>query len=62
MKKQDIKVGMLVKSRYAYAYTSSVLPSSIGMVIDYPGGQWFFVLYGEKIVSWNIGFCEPLTG
>ena len=58
MNKQDIKVGMLVKSRYA----SSVLPSSIGMVIDYPGGQWFFVLYGEKIVSWNIGFCEPLTG
>lgn len=56
MNKQDIKVGMLVKSRYA----SSVLPSSIGIVIDYPGGQWFYVLYGEKIVSWNIGFCEPL--
>jgi hypothetical protein len=58
MNKQDIKVGMLVKSSL-YASRS---PPSVGMVIAYPGGHWFFVLHGEKIVSWNIGFCEPLTG
>ena len=58
MNKQDIKVGMLVKS----SLYGSVLPPTIGMVIDYPGGHWFFVLCGEKIVSWNIDFCEPLTG
>jgi hypothetical protein len=51
MNKQDIKVGMLVKN---------ILYASVGIIIDYPGGHWFFVLCGEKIDIWNIGFCEPL--
>jgi hypothetical protein len=61
MTKEDIKVGMLVKS----SLYRSILPpyvGVVGMVIDYPGGEWIYILYREKIVSWNIGFCEPLTG
>jgi TRAP-type C4-dicarboxylate transport system permease large subunit len=36
MNKQDIKVGMLVKS----SLYASVLPPSVGMVIAYPGIDW----------------------
>ena len=56
MNKQDIKVGMLVRASFKTRYGEE----KIGMIVGYPGGEWIFVLYGDKIVSWNIGFCEPL--
>ena len=56
MNKQDIKVGMLVRASFKLRYGEE----KIGMIVAYPGGRWLYVLYGDKISSWNIDFCEPL--
>ncbi len=56
MNKQDIKVGMLVKS----SLYASVLPHSVGMVISYHGKDRVYVLCGENIFSWDIAECIPV--
>ena len=52
MRREDIKVGMLVKSRR--------FRDGIGLIVKYPGDQSAYVLYKENIVSWNIGFFDPV--
>jgi len=53
---EDIKVGMLVRGIFKTRYGEE----KIGLIVSYPGGQWIYVLYGEKLCSWCISFCEPL--
>lgn len=52
MRREDIKVGMLVKSR--------LFRDGIALIVKYPGDQWAYVLYKENIESWNIKFIDPV--
>jgi hypothetical protein len=58
MRREDVKVGMLVKTS-VYGPTRN----EVGLIVQYTGGFWVYVLNNEKIVSWHIGhtdFLEPV--
>jgi len=55
MRLEDVKVGMLVRT------TLNDNPEVIGLIVQYTGGYWAYVLRNEKIVSWHIDYLEPVN-
>ena len=55
MRREDVKVGMLVKTS-VYGPTRN----EVGLIVQYEGGSWAYVLHNEKIVSWHTDFLEPV--
>jgi hypothetical protein len=56
MRREDVKVGMLVK-------TSVYGPNrnEVGLIVQYKGRSWAYVLNNENLVSWYIDFFEPVN-
>jgi len=57
MRREDVKVGMLVKTSL-YLYGPNCI--SVGLIVKYPGDMWAYVLHNENIVSWNVDFIHPV--
>lgn len=57
MRREDIKVGMLVKSSVYYRPDRD----KVGLIVQYRGGAWVYVLKNEKLVSWHVDFIEPVS-
>ena len=55
MRREDVKVGMLVKTS-VYGPTRN----EVGLIVQYKGGSLAYVLNNEKIVSWHTDFFEPV--
>jgi hypothetical protein len=55
MRLEDVKVGMLVRT------TFNDNRQAIGLIVQYKGGYWAYVLYNENLVSWYIDFFEPVN-
>ena len=55
MRREDVKVGMLVKTSVNIHDRNTV-----GLIVQYTGGFWVYVLKNENIVSWHTDFLEPL--
>jgi hypothetical protein len=55
MRREDVKVGMLVK-------TSVYGPdrNEVGLIVQYTGGSWAYVLNNENFVSWHTDYLEPV--
>ena len=56
MRREDVKVGMLVK-------TSVCGPTrnEVGLIVQYKGGSWAYVLNNENLVSWHTEDLEPVN-
>ena len=50
MRREDVKVGMLVKTSV----------NEVGLIVQYEGGFWVYVLKKENLVSWHTDFLEPV--
>jgi hypothetical protein len=55
MRLEDVKVGMLVRT------TFNDNRQAIGLIVQYDGGYWAYVLRNEKIVSWHIDYLEQVA-
>ena len=55
MRREDVKVGMLVKTS-----VNGPTRNEVGLIVQYTGGFWVYVLKNENIVSWHTDFLEPL--
>jgi hypothetical protein len=55
MRREDVKVGMLVR-------TTIDIPdrNTVGLIVQYTGGFWVYVLKNENLVSWHTDFLEPV--
>ena len=55
MRREDVKVGMLVR-------TTVDIPdrNTVGLIVQYTGGFWVYVLKNENLVSWHTDFLEPV--
>jgi hypothetical protein len=56
MRREDVKVGMLVKTS-VYGSTRN----EVGLIVQYKGGSWAYVLNNENLVSWHTYFFEPVN-
>ena len=55
MRREDVKVGMLVKTS-----VNGPTRNEVGLIVQYTGGFWVYVLKNENIVSWHTDFLEPV--
>ena len=54
MRLEDVKVGMLVRT------TFNDNRQAIGLIVQYKGGYWAYVLYNENLVSWHTENLEVI--
>jgi len=52
MRREDVKVGMLVRTTDDR--------NTVGLIVQYTGGFWVYVLKNENLVSWHTDFLEPV--